>query len=287
MKLHWKCKNAAKAALPKRVTLELKKLQYSLQNKKELSSIQCYPLPLGYERIYHIHIRKTAGMSLSLAFRNAFEEGFSGSKQESSLIKRGWAVHGGKIYVSHNRYLLERGDYFFGDSHTPYHTICLPLRTFKVTIFRDPVARVLSHYKMLMHWRKENIRHPARETEDCYLGNSFLEFLSCIPPKHLLRQLYMFSPSFNVDDAVQRIAGLEFILLTEKYAEHLDALARVLQLPLRVYDENRGRYRVEISDEDRARLKQYLAPEYELIERIRRMCGVYLRQGDPSKNRWC
>lgn len=258
--------------------------QFLLNDRRELASIRPVPIPFGYARIYHFHIRKTAGSSLNFAFRNAILDGFSDTRLDSPFIRRNWAVHAGRVYVTHNKYLLERGEYFYGDGHAAFHEVNIPANTFMITILRDPVRRIMSHYRMLMHWQSSGGDNPARAKELGYLGNCFADFLDRVPRDHLMRQLYMFSKRMDVAEAVENIKKMNFIMTTEAFSEHLQRLGALLQLDLRSFTEKASYGPIdEPTDRERARLAELLAPEYELMRAVAPLVGVHLVGGEPAE----
>lgn len=255
--------------------------QYLLSDRRELASLKPARIALGYERIYHFHIRKTAGTSLNFAFRNAFLDGFSSPRNEEAMLRKNWTVHAGRVYVTHNKYLLERGDYFYGDGHAAFHELRLPAKTFMITIVRDPIKRILSHYRMLVHWKNNDVSHPARSQEEGFIGNSFSDFLDRVPRAHLMRQLYMFSKTFDVAEAVDNIKKMNFIMVTEDFSEHLRHLGTLLQIDLRSYSEKSTYGAVELTERDRDRLVRVLEPEYALLKAVAPLAGTYLVDGRP------
>lgn len=262
------------------IPLQMKKLfqhgRYIASERSIMNSVYSIGHISGYDRIYHYHVRKTAGTSLNLAFKSVFSPAFLGSAQEEELFRRKWAIIGGKLYVTHNEYLLERGDYFFGDGHAAFHEIKIPRNTFRITILRDPVKRVISHYRMLVHWKNNKMNHPARALEERYIGNSFLDYIKRVPKKHLMRQLYMFSENFDVKEATHNISKINFIMNTEKYDEHLGRLSSILGLKLQNISAKVGYGGVYVSETDRARLARILEPEYAFIEAASPFFGVHL-----------
>jgi hypothetical protein len=208
-----------------KIKRKVQQVRYLRSDRSDLAKVTPGPGPLGYDRIYHYHIRKTAGSSLNTAFKNAFNDPSAGMADEEVHFARNWGVVGGKVYINHNEYLLERGDFFYGDGHGAFHELAIPANTFKITILRDPAARVLSYYRMLMHWKHNDIKHPARKKEEAYVGNSFREFLERVPRQHLMCQLYMFSKTFNVSEAAKNIGTLDFVMNTKEFSKHLNVKA--------------------------------------------------------------
>lgn len=274
--------NVAKGLVPAKARRLVQHAQFMLGDRRELAHIRPPPIPFGYERIYHFHIRKTAGSSLNFAFRNAILDGFPATEKNAAFFRRNWAVHAGRVYITHNKYLIERGEYFYGDGHAAFHEVNIPPNTFMITILRDPLRRILSHYRMLMHWKHNGIDHPAKGKEQAYLGTSFADFLDRVPRNHLMRQLYMFSERMDVAEAVENISKMNFIMMTESFSQHLQRLGSLLQLDLRPFAEKASYGAVdEPGARERERLAGLLAPEYELLRAVAPLAGVHLVDGRP------
>lgn len=240
--------------------------------RRELA--QKYSVPGGFKRIYFYHIRKCAGTSLTQAFL-----GLTGQNGRDLLQRywrsknSGWHVVDDFVFVHQNKYLIERGDYYYAESHSACHEIRLPPRTFTITLLRDPVARVISHYRMLLHYEKHNQGRIHLRAEGGWLGNSISDFLTRIPDKHLLRQLYMFSKTYDVEEAVERIMGLGNIMFVETYDRDLAELSARLSLDLKVYHAKSKYDRVEIEEKERDRLREMVRPEYLMIRLIKERLG--------------
>ena len=65
-------------------------------------------------------------------------------------------ISGGKVFIGWDQNNIENGKYFYAFSHIPHHKLKLPDNTFTITCVREPVDRLLSHYKMLLHFKKNN-----------------------------------------------------------------------------------------------------------------------------------
>ncbi|MBL8659272.1 MAG: sulfotransferase family 2 domain-containing protein [Rhodospirillales bacterium] len=261
--------------LPTGAKRGLQALRYYASDRKALKAARSVPLPEGVARVYHHHIRRTGGTSLNAAFYATGGADFA--DKEPLLASQGWMVHGGRVFVAHNKFLIDRGAYFFARSHSPAHELRLPPRTFTVTILRDPVERVISHYNVLAEWERSDVSHPSRATEGPWLGASFSEFLTRIPREHLLRQLYTFSAGFSVDEAHAALSRLDAVLMTEDYAAGLGALSARLGLDLAMFREKASVAGAPIGAGDLARLRELLEPEYALIARVKKGGNVYSR----------
>jgi hypothetical protein len=245
-----------------------------------------YEIGDGYRRIYHFHVRKTAGTSLDAAFWNL------ANLDLLDFEKKTYTCKNGLIIVRGHKKRIEDGHYFYASSHIPAHELRLPGRTFTLVMLRDPLARVLSHYRYLL-WRLNDPDAEAREPffdelepELPWLGESFGDFLDRVPREHLLRQLYMFSDSYDVDEAVERIAACSAVGFTEAFAESLEEIARRLDLPLSVRSERRFQYPVHPTDTELARARVLLEPEIELLARVTELRGSGGGKRERSTSSW-
>lgn len=265
------------ALVPAGAKRTLQALRFYASDRSALKAARPVPLPEGYLRIYHHHIRRSGGTSVNAAFFNTGGEDFRA--KEPLLASQGWMVHGGRVFVAHNKFLIERGDYFFARSHTPAHELELPASTFTITVLRDPVARVISHYNLLAEWEAKDVRHPSRAVEGPWLGASFTDFLARMPREHLFRQLFTFSSRLSVDEARAALDRVDAILFCESLADGLAALGRRLNLDLALFHEKASTPVLPVSDHDRSMLRELLEPEYALLAALRGAANV---QAEPA-----
>lgn len=225
----------------------------------------------GFRRIYHIHIRKTGGTSLNNMFLDLAKKSSLDQNLYKELIEspEHRILRDGKVYVGWNTRLINQGSYFYAFSHLPLHTLSLPPKTCTITVLRDPVRRVLSHYKMLVEYRDNTVDHPAMKVEGAWLGESFDDFLVRIPSQDLLRQLYMFSPSLDVEDAYHQITSCSHFMFTEDFEEGVRALNSKLGLNLVPIHIRRTKSSGTVSDGQLTRLREALDAEYQLIDRLK------------------
>ena len=168
----------------------------------------------GYDRIYHIHNRKTAGTSVNTAFLTAMtdvEDVYRNLVQSNDKV----FVADGMPFVGWNRWLINRGAFCYAFSHIPYHQLSLPENTFSFTVLRDPVDRVLSHYNMLHSMSHDNPHHESYKAERNLLGNSLSDFVDRLPREHLENQLFMFDTDFDVDAALSRLAEVSLVCFVD------------------------------------------------------------------------
>lgn len=222
----------------------------------------------GYRRIYFVHIRKTGGTSLNNMFLSLSGEDSSSLYEQLSKAPGHRLLRNGIIYVGWEVRLINRGNYFYGFSHTPLHKLDLPAGTFTLSCFRDPVKRVVSHYNMLMDLHVNNIDHPCMATEGRWIGGNFDDFLQRIPQEHLLNQLYMFSARFDVDEAVKQVTNLSHYFFTDNFNEGITELNAKTGLGLEPVHTRKAGKCEQIAEDSIERLREMLDKEYRFLERI-------------------
>jgi hypothetical protein len=250
-----------------------KKLRYEInkyfdQKEDKVSSkiIQNQQQP-----IYHVHIRKTAGTTINFAFlTNANHQNVE--KFYESIAKKSNCriIKNDKVFVGWNVDLINKGDFSYAFSHTPFHQLNLQPNTFVFTCLRDPVKRVISHYNMLRYFQLNNINHPCMETEGKWLGNNFDEFIINLPKEHLLNQLFMFSKDFDTQEALERLKTLDSIIYTETLNDGLKHLELLIGWSLPISNQKKYGFKEALTSNQISKLKEKLNPEYELIEMIKK-----------------
>src|SRR3989339_95028 len=177
------------------------------------------------------------------------------------VVKKYYIKCGNKIFAGWSKELIEEGKYFYAFSHIPVHKLNLPPQTFIIGIIRNPIERVLSHYKMLLHFKEKKINHECMKVEGGWLGDSFSDFLDRVPRKDLLNQLYMFSENFNIDEAIINIKKCSHVFFTENYNEGIKKLSGKLKLDLKPFNERRAHNYFKPKKEDLIKLEKLLEPE--------------------------
>src|SRR3546814_426373 len=177
-------------------------------------------------------------------------------------------VHGHRIVGANHRELVE-GNYIYGFSHYPAHTLSLPTRTFTISLLRDPVSRIISHYNMTLDYVSRGIKRPWVAVERPWLGRSILEFCDNMPKSRLYAQLWKFSSDFSPEEAHQTISRCDFILFNDTYSLDLQEISRRLGFSLVMRRVHRGRRRVDITDSEKRQLLCIIGPEIEFVSKVK------------------
>ena len=225
----------------------------------------------GYKRIYLVHIRKTGGTSLNNMFLSLSGEDPSQLYTQLAQSSDHCLNRNGFVYVGWNLRTINKGNYFYAFSHIPFHELSLPDKTFTVACFRDPVKRVMSHYNMLMDFYLNEVDHPCMETEGKWLGKDFNDFLSNIPRQHLQNQLYMFSPNFDINEAVNNVQKLDNFFYSSDFNQGIDKINQKTGLNLKAIHIRKSGYQAQIADRTLQTLRERLHDEYLFLDRIKEL----------------
>lgn len=227
----------------------------------------------GHPRVYHYHVRKTAGTSINQAFLSIGGEPGKVVYDRLAEDFHHRTISGPRAFVGWSRPLIEQGLYHYAFSHRAAHELQLPAGTFTITCLRDPLKRLISHYQMLREFIDTNTPHPCLKAEGPWIGNTFGDFLSRIPREHAARQLYVFSREFNPGEAIERIRQCGFHFFTEEFVEGMAALSATLGIDLPVMHVRPTGRKYDISDAEREQARDMLADEYVMIDALRADAG--------------
>ncbi|MEM0980246.1 MAG: sulfotransferase family 2 domain-containing protein [Cyanobacteria bacterium P01_H01_bin.58] len=233
-----------------------------------------YRFPNDYRRIYHYHIRKSAGTSLNSAFWN-----LAGLTLRD--IGRQAIIQKGKfVFVRRSANLINQGHYFYGNSHNSAHKLSLPDKTFTITILRDPLDRLLSYYRYLSYVRynplaseKEPFFQEVYKESGC-LGEKFSDFLDNVHKRNLMNQIYMFSNTYDINEATERIVQCSAVCFTKTFSQDLANLNQHLNLSLTAKRDRAFKQEVEFSASDLVLARNALVDEFQLIEQVKKQLSI-------------
>lgn len=226
--------------------------------------------------IYHLHIRKTGGTTINHAFLAALTGMPSEPIYENLAKAKGNTLSAGGItFAGWRLETINAGGWDFAFGHKPLEQLALPGDATVITCFRDPVARLASHYRMLREMIADDSDHVIMAEEAPWAAGSFRDFVDAVPDKHRMTQLYMFSTALDLADAAERLKRVDHILWTESLSNGLDALGVSLGLPIDAGLHMRPSRPLAIPASELAYAREALALEYDwlaivaLAERLR------------------
>lgn len=233
-----------------------------------------------YKGVYHYHIRKSGGTSLNFSFLSLYED--NPQKVYRNIIKSSdkRQMLNRKVYLGWDINKIQSGNFFYGWSHQPMHQVQVPKSHFTVTILRNPLKRVLSHYKMVYRHVNQGIKHPIAKREGKYLGKGLGDYLDNIPKSILLTQLFMFSKNFSVDDAFNNITSLSYFFFTENYEDGLKGLSNKLEIKLKPMHIRKSDLKIKVTQKERKKMNKLLRPEILLYNKLQK----YYKSEIFSKN---
>ncbi len=241
-------------------------------NNQSLSKVFKEP----YERVYHLHLMKTGGTSINHIFLETLQQSIERGLYDKICTLKKVSVDN-ISFVSWDKNLIKEGEYHYGWSHFPLWQLSIPSNTLIITAFRDPVERLFSRYK---HLCKDfyNKNKNAENEYNSYLltenhePSSFRYYVNQLmenkEKNFLYHQLYMFSESLDIEEAIERIIENKiFIMSTETLEADIKRLSNRIGIDL-PYNHIRH-IEGEITEEDREYVSEIIKNEYEFIEKIK------------------
>ena len=225
--------------------------------------------PEKHMRILFFHSRKTGGTSLNHMFTSYFSDADYIASNFNNHSKRYRVIHKGFIVQASNISLLEKGNYHYGCTHIPSWKINEPSDTFTITVFRDPIRRVISHYNDIKGKVERGEKHSFLREESKFLGSSFTEFVDNLPPEKLLSQLYNFSKNFDIDEAVKKINSLNLILTLEAISNGIQEINNRLDIDLQIVKRNKSKSFNMPSTDEINYLSSKITQEIDLFKKLK------------------
>ncbi len=228
-------------------------------------------LPEGIDCVYHIHIRKSAGTSVNSAFWNLGNFTLKKIGREPLVLSQKYS------FVCFNKDLIEAGHYLYASAHFAQWELNLKPNTFTFTVLREPYSRLVSLYKYYT-WVEQVDDQTGYNLDTSYytlkaqkhlLGKSFKDFVDVLSDKYLTNQLYTFSQTLNVADALNNISKVNRVYFQDQFEHAILDLERSLGLQLHVKNErNFGDIPINISEEDKQYALSKLQDEIEFYNKV-------------------
>ena len=284
-----------------------KKLTNNISTINGLFVSQAMPLTQSKKTIVHYHIQKSGGSSINHAFycytynhklfiRTAIANNLESDKFNNLNIDRGkaafWTANRNGFYSRKGDYVASRNSFLYAKGKCSYlHGHYLPLKfinkknSLSFTVIRDPLARLISKYKMDFNFIKSNI---SRSFPGTNLGintnDPILNFIDNPEQyfKYLLenerRDFYgifsTFSPRLDLNEAKKNLSKIDYIFkqdnLNEMFKEFLKK-EKVL-IPFysgflsRAKNSEKQKFKIpDIESNTLEILRERLEPEYKLI----------------------
>ena len=222
----------------------------------------------GYKRIYHCHVMKSGGTSINYAFlglevANPSQEVFKIYKHPH-LRKRTENM----VYIHQNEYILDRNEYSYGFSHRPFYKFNFNQETFTFTVIRDPYKRLLSRYKhlrdLIEQTPKEFVAHQLP-----WMEKDFWYFVQNADKNEIFFHLYLFSPTYTVEEAYQNIKSLNYYGITKYLSTTFEHLSDATGLSLKSSHSHKSAFNEIVPPEVEEKTKELLKDEYVLYNRLK------------------
>tara|TARA_R110000824_G_scaffold348008_1_gene534735 strand:+ start:4505 stop:5251 length:747 start_codon:yes stop_codon:yes gene_type:complete len=161
----------------------------------------------------------------------------------------------------------------FSGGHTPFWHEGGRVRQYDytITVIRDPLSRLLSHYRMLQQIYQFDQRSENNDPSDDpkWVINGFDYFIKKFPKEFRLHQLHFFSPSYNVDEAFDNITKCSQIIRTENQQEGFDQFALKSRIQLtEIVSGATAIKEHDLSADQVEKLREILEPEYDFYEKV-------------------
>lgn len=202
-------------------------------------------------------------------FTSYFGDGQYIAKNFDNYSKRYRVISNGFIVQASNISLLEKGNYHYGCTHIPSWKIRIPSDTFTISIFRNPIRRVISHYNDIKGKVERGEKHSFLREESQFLGSSFTDFVDNLPPEKLQSQLYNFSKDYDLDEAVKKIKSLNLILTLEDISNGIQEINNRLGIGLQIVKKNKSESFNHPSTDEINYLSSKITQEIDLFEKLK------------------
>jgi hypothetical protein len=234
--------------------------------------------------VYFYHIQKTGGRGLITSFIQSV--GARGLKPDEDyhpryleICKKNKVNIKGKIFCGWNPGIINKSKFYFAFSHLDKKSISDNIfkRSFTVSIFRDPIKRLLSRYNQLCQREIEvqnGVKYPPGHVQQLeqIKDKDFFKFCYNLQRSHRLMQTWMFSDKepYSVNNALDNISKLNHWFMQEDFDNGLKVLSKKIGIDLKNIHSGVSRYKPKV-EFDEGKLKDLLSVEYELYNKLKTM----------------
>ena len=227
------------------------------------------PSKNGFTRLYHNHIRKCAGTSMNIAMISALGDKSCTYKKLTENRFHKINSQEGPI-VGWNKKLINRSSFFYAFSHEPFHQLEFDSDTFIFCLLRDPIERIVSHYRMLKDMIVNNQDHIDLVKEADWAYGDFDHFISNIPRHHLEAQLYNFSENYDIFEALENLKNVHYVVNVDESSELLiPKIENEFNLKIPYQHLRSSQTEFHLSHNQEIRLKELLVEEIEFYNRAK------------------
>lgn len=223
--------------------------------------------PNGFRRIYYNHIRKCGGTSINKALiRSLGGDETTYEKLAKNVFNKINLPKGG--LVGWNTAAINRSSFFYAFSHEPLHKLRIETDTFTICSLREPVDRVISHFRMLKDMVAEGSTHIETKNEQDFAYGDFDNFLENITREHLEAQLFNFSGNYDVTEALSKLqTSINYIQDFSSVDKDLSLiLGREFSLDIDYQHLRKSKTKFEPSEKELNKLRDMLTDEINFYE---------------------
>ena len=124
-------------------------------------------------------------------------------------------------------------------------------------------------------------KHPVLPVEGKWVGKNFSDFLERIPRRHLLRDVYMFSKTYDPQEAFENIAHCSYYYFVEDLAEAMKEMSARLNTGLRPLHARKGGIKMPLPEAEYEQARRTLEPSYALMEKLKKYASAAGAAGRP------
>ncbi len=229
-------------------------------------------LPKDIDRVYHLHIRKSAGTSINSAFWGLENFSLDTVRREPIILGKKYS------FVRYSKELIEKGNYLFASAHFAQWELNFKPNTFTFTMFRDPYKRLVSLYKYYC-WVTQVDDDLGFKLDPSFfvlkkqhnlLNKSFKDFIDNLSDKYLLNQLFMFSQSLQIDEGLKNLKKVDKVYFLDNFDGAVKDLSETLNLSLNIRNERSFKnVEFQISETEKEYALAKLKPELEFYKAVR------------------